>query len=110
MAEELYVLVRSHEVPNGSKEVLQSTPEADRFGRVLFRTDAVQPQGVDSDLFKGRLSNAIKTVHDSVKAAGLSSAEVTLKFAADAKVGVVFLGETGLEASIEVKFTFDLKD
>jgi hypothetical protein len=105
MENPIYTLVHG-EIQTPTTDTLSLLPETDRFGRALFRTDQITPKAVDPALVRERLTSAVTAVREAIRATGLSSAEVNLKFALDAKVGVVFLGETGIEASIEVKFEF----
>jgi hypothetical protein len=110
MADEIYALVRSDESAAKDPSTLNSLPETDKYGRTIFREQPVEPRAIDADLLRSRLANAVTVVRQAIRDSGLSKAEVKLKFALDAKVGLVFIGETGVEASIELKFEFDVKD
>jgi hypothetical protein len=85
---------------------LESGPETDRFGRVLFRADYVKPIPVDSELIRTSLERTVAILRKAVIQSGIVVSKVTLKLALDAEVGLAFIGKTGLEASVEVELDF----
>ena len=105
MADEIFALT-SRAASKTESSTLDSLPDTDRFGRTIFRSDEVVAQAIDPDLVRRRLSSAVDVIRSAVHASGLTSAKVTLKLALDAKVGLAFVGETGVESSIELEFEF----
>jgi hypothetical protein len=103
MTTQIYTLMRGPKLEK-DPATLAAIPETDRFGRAIFRTDYPTAEPIDTDLIGQTLAATVTAVRDAVRKSGATISEITLKLAIDAKVGVVFIGNTGVEASIEVKF------
>lgn len=106
MSNQLYVLESSAE--GSTVETLG--PETDRYGRVIFRETAkASPVPVDLEVVKSSLIRVVESVKGGVSAAGITSASVTIKLGFNSKVGFAFIGDAGVEASVEVKMEFGQK-
>ena len=77
--------------------------DADQYGNVLFKREKVPADKVESGL-ENCFALARKLVQGAENIASEYRVEsITLKLALDAKVGLVFIGDAGLEAGIEVE-------
>jgi|ERR1700675_5204695 len=77
--------------------------EADEYGHVLFRTDKVPADKVESGL-----ENCLALGRKIISRAGELAKDyrvesITLKLALDADVGIAFVGDASIEAGIEVE-------
>jgi hypothetical protein len=115
MSSELYVLEStvlskdSGKLPEAAR-VETLGPDSDRFGRVLFRESAkLSPVPVDPEIVKTSLTRVVESVKSGISAAGITSASITIKLAFNSKVGFAFIGDAGVEASVEVKMEFGQK-
>ena len=103
-APELFVVtsMRTQSVEMNEAVELLSLPDTDAQGRVLFRAP------VSPGKFTETLRNYIQITQDALvaiseEASAYAIDEVTLKLGVDASVGCIFVGESKVEASIEVK-------
>lgn len=116
MSNELYVLESSalskegRTTPEKATVETLSRPETDSYGRILFRETAkASPVPVDPEVVKNSLSRVVESVKSGISTAGVASASVTVKLGFNSKVGFAFVGDAGIEASVEVKIEFGTK-
>jgi hypothetical protein len=77
--------------------------DADKYGNVLFRRDAVTPDKVESGL-NNCFALARKLIERASKVTeGYYVESIKLKLELDGEVGLVFVGDASLQAGIEVE-------
>jgi len=110
MPENVYVLELSTDsgATSGGKETETLGPETDQYGRVIFRKfSQVSAVEVNAEVAKSSLCRVVDSVKSGIMAAGISAASVTIKLGFNSKAGFAFIGNAGVEASVEVKLEFN---